>query len=158
MESHKQARIVFATALILLATACATEPGVEDTRLGLSKDSVFSTPDPIVAVNEAGEPGENETLGAYFSGSPPVIPHQIEEFLPVRVGENLCLDCHDLPDLIGEELETGDPTPMPASHYTDLRRSPDEVTPNVIGARYVCTLCHAPQTNAEPLVINTYRQ
>jgi cytochrome c-type protein NapB len=158
MESHTNTRIVFATALIFLAVACATEQGVEDTTLGLSKDSVFSTPDPIVAVNEAGEPGENETLGAYFPGSPPVIPHQIEEFLPVRVDENLCVDCHDLPDLIGEEIEPGDPTPMPATHYTDLRRSPDEVAPSVIGARYDCTQCHATQTNAELLVINTYRQ
>ena len=70
----------------------------------------------------------------------------------------MCLECHDLPDQIGQEPAPGEPSPMPASHYTDLRRSPDEVTQEVIGARYVCTQCHAPQTNAQPLVANTYRQ
>jgi cytochrome c-type protein NapB len=158
MGFHKKAWIFAVTVPILLAMACATEQGVEDSQLGLNKDSVFSTPEPIVAVNEANEPGENETLEAYFSGSPPVVPHQVEDFLPIRVGENMCLECHDLPGQIGQEPEPGEPGPMPASHYTDLRRSPDEVTQTVIGARYVCTQCHAPQTNAQPLVANTYRQ
>jgi len=158
MRFDKKVWVFAVTIPILLAMACAAEKGVEDSQLGLSKDSVFSTPEPIVAVNEANEPGENETQAAYFSGSPPVVPHRVEEFLPIRVGENMCLECHDLPDQIGQEPEPGEPSPMPASHYTDLRRDPDEVTGTVIGARYVCTQCHAPQTNAQPLVANTYRQ
>jgi cytochrome c-type protein NapB len=158
MGFHKKTWILAVTAWILLATACVPEQSVEDSQLGLSKDSVFSTPEPIVAVNEANEPGENATQEAYFSGSPPVVPHQVEDFLPIRVGENMCLECHDLPDQIGQEPEPGEPGSMPASHYTDLRRSPDEVTQQVIGARYDCTQCHAPQTNAQPLVANTYRQ
>ena len=131
---------------------------VDDSTLGLSKTSVFSTPDPIVPKSEAKEPGENTTGDAYFPGSPPVIPHQIEDFLPIGLESNLCVDCHDLPDQIGREPEEGEPTPMPASHYTDLRRSPEKVGKNLIGARFVCTQCHAPQTDAEPLVINTYRK
>jgi len=141
--------------LVLLAQACAgggndeavTEKAVTDDELGLSKASVFSTPDPIVAGSTAKDPGENELLGAYFSGSPPVVS-----------GENSCLECHDLHEQIGEEVASGDPTPMPASHYTDLRRNPDEVTTKVIGARFVCTQCHVPQSDAAPLVANTYHQ
>ena len=152
--------------LVLLAQACTgggsdeavTGEAVTDDELGLSKTSVFSTPDPIVAGSTAKEPGENETLGAYFSGSPPAIPHDISDLVPIKIGENSCVECHDLRDQIGEELASGDPTPMPVSHYTDLRRKPDEVTTKVIGARFVCTQCHVPQSDAAPLVANTYRQ
>lgn len=151
---------------VVLAQACAggggddsvTDEAVTDDELGLSKASVFSTPDPIVAGSTAKEPGENEPLGAYFSESPSLISHDISDFVPIKIGENACLECHDLHDQIGEEVAPGDPTPMPASHYTDLRRDPDEVTTKVIGARFVCTQCHAPQSDAAPLVANTYRQ
>jgi cytochrome c-type protein NapB len=148
-------------ALVLLAQACAgggSDEAVTGDELGLSKASVFSTPDPIVAGSTAEEPGENQPLGAYFSESPPLISHDISDFVPIRIGENFCLQCHDLHDQIGEEVAQGDPTPMPASHYTDLRRNPDEVTTKVIGARFVCTQCHATQSDTTPLVANTYRQ
>jgi cytochrome c-type protein NapB len=141
--------------------ACAGEPREEpkgDAELGLSKESVFSTPEPIVPATKAKDPGENETREAYFSGAPPVIPHLVEDSLPIKVGENMCMDCHDLPDQIGVKREHGEPTPMPESHYMDLRRSPDKVTKKVIGARYFCVQCHAPQADAEPLVANTLDQ
>jgi len=155
----KPAFLLSIAAVALLASGCAVEDAaLADEELGLSKTSVFSTPDPIVAENTAGAPGENELLGAYFDGSPPTISHDIEDFLPITIGENLCIECHDLPEMIGEELDAGDPTPMPASHYTDLRRSPNEVTDKVIGARFTCTLCHATQADVQPLVANTYRQ
>jgi cytochrome c-type protein NapB len=147
--------------LIVLVQACVgghVDQTVTDDDLGLSKDSVFSTPDPIVAATTAKEPGENELLGAYFSESPPSISHDIEGLVPIKLDENLCLGCHDLFDEIGNETGPGDPTPMPASHYTDLRRNPDEVTSTLIGARFVCTQCHVPQADAAPLVANTYRQ
>lgn len=158
MRYLRKLPIVAMVTLVLVGCAAPTDESVDDAQLGLSKTSVFSTPDPIVATSTAGEPGENVTSDAYFSESPPLIPHQVEEYLPIRIGENLCLDCHDLPDQIGEPVAGGDPTPAPASHYTDLRRSPGEVTDTIIGARFSCMQCHAPQADAEPLVANTYRQ
>jgi cytochrome c-type protein NapB len=147
--------IVVIAALALVGAACES-PGVSDEELGLSKTSVFATPDPVLAASTAIEPGENETLEAYFEDAPPMIPHAIEDFLPLKVGENMCLECHELPDQMGQVAEAGEPTPLPASHYTDLRRDPETVTGGVIGARFVCTQCHAPQTDAAPLVANTY--
>jgi len=94
---------------------------VADSELGLEKSSVFDTPDPEPANFTAVEPGENPLRGAYFDESPPMISHSIEDMLPIRFGENMCMDCHDMPDMIGDELEPGDPTPIPVSHYTDLR-------------------------------------
>jgi cytochrome c-type protein NapB len=131
---------------------------VADAELGLSKTSVLDAPDPIVATQLAVQPGASQPQEGYFSGSPPLIPHTIEGMLPITASQNLCLACHDLPDQIGREIAPGNPTPMPASHYTDLRRDPTNVTQNVIGARFNCNQCHAAQTDAEPLVTNTYGQ
>ena len=157
MRFHKKAWIAAAMVMALMAIAHA-QKAVDDSKLGLSKTNVRATPDPIVPVSDAKEPGENKTSEAYFAGSPPLISHQVDDFLPIRIEENMCLDCHDLPDVIGEEREPGDPTPIPASHYTDLRRNPGKVTKKLIGARFTCVQCHAPQTNAAPLVVNTYSQ
>jgi cytochrome c-type protein NapB len=146
---------------IVLAAACLTEEtteSVEADDLGLSKASVFSTPTPVVAVNTAKEPGENAVEAAYFSESPPMIPHVVEDYLPIRLDDNMCLECHQLRDQVGQEPAPGDPTPVPASHYTDQRRDPGVVKDEVTPAQLLCTLCHAPQTDANPLVANTYTQ
>ncbi len=159
MKTHVHILIAVAAILCLATVGCADKvEETEDSLLGLSKTSVFDTPDPVLAGIGAGEPGENETRDAYFSAAPPMIPHRIEDFVPIRIGENMCLECHDMPDMIGQELSDGDATPMPASHYTDLRNDPGTMTGEVIGARFTCTQCHAMQTDAEPLVANTYEQ
>ena len=159
MKTHVQILIAAAAILCLAAVGCADEvEETEDSQLGLEKTSVFDTPDPVLAGIRAGEPGENETWDAYFSAAPPMIPHLIEDYIPIRIGENMCMECHDLQDMIGQGLAAGDPTPIPVSHYTDLRNDPGTVTDQVIGARFTCTQCHAQQADAEPLVANTYAQ
>ena len=50
----------------------------------------------------------------------------------------------------------GQPTPLPASHYTDLRRAPGARGKEVAGARWTCVACHAARTDAEPLVMNGF--
>jgi len=160
---------IAALALFTTAISCAPCPCVSkrsqpdagavevaDSELGLSKTSVFDVPNPVVAA-EAGEaPGENPLAGGYFSESPPLIPHAIESLLPITVDNNMCIACHDAPDRIGTETAAGVPPPIPATHYTDLRKAPETVTATLIGARFFCDQCHVPQTDAEPLVTNSY--
>jgi cytochrome c-type protein NapB len=155
MSSHLKILIAAAAVLALMVIAHAQE-AVDESKLGLSKTGVRATPDPIVPLSDAKDPGENETVEPYFPGSPPLISHQVDDFLPIRIGENMCMDCHDLPDEIGKERQPSDTTPMPTSHYTDLRNDPGEVLKKPVGARFICTQCHSPQTNAAPLVVNTY--
>ena len=158
MRSYWRLSAAVAIALGVVWFVSAGEPKeapIADAEIGLCKESVWSTPEPIVPTTKAKDPGENETQAAYFSGAPPVIPHLVEDLLPITMEQNMCLDCHNLPDQIGAKREPGEPTPMPESHYTDLRRSPDKVTEKVIGARYVCHQCHVAQTDARPLVANT---
>ena len=84
---------------------------------------------------------------------PPMIPHGIEDFMPITADENMCVDCHAI-----EVKEEGSPTPIPTSHYVDLRSSPDKVEDTVVGARYDCVSCYVSLTAAAPLVPNTYKE
>jgi len=132
-------------------TDTSNQPTVPDRQVGLSKESVFDTPTPAPVVQVTSDPGEQAAVPAAFHGSPPVIPHTVVDFVPITADANMCIECHAL-----EDAGEGDPTPIPVSHYTDLRNDPDTVTDDVIGARYRCTACHAPQTDAAPLVENRF--
>jgi len=144
-----------------LAAACsssspgtAPRPGpVADSDLGLSRGSVFDVPTPpAVAANDSG-PGEKPALPRPYVIAPPRVPHGVTDFLPITQKQNACLDCHAV-----KEKKAGDPTPIPASHYTDYRNAPDRVGGQVAGARYVCVSCHAAGTDAPDLVENRFRR
>ena len=77
-------------------------------------------------------------------------------FPPVTLQINMCIRCHDKPER-GKKIE-GMATPIPASHYRDVREAPNQVKQRLDAARYLCTQCHAPQSNAKPLVANSFGQ
>ena len=124
--------------------------------MGLSKGSVFDTPTPKVYNYKGGQPGENKLLPRAYLNAPPQIPHDISGFLPITAQSNMCIACHNQPDNWDAKKVKGSPTPMPRSHYTDLRNAPGKVTDHMINARFNCNQCHVPQANATPLVKNTF--
>ena len=91
------------------------------------------------------------SLPRAFAGAPPLVTHGIEELPAITRANNMCVDCHAV-----KEKVKGQPTPIPASHYTDLRNAPGRVGDKVAGARWVCTACHVAQTDAGPLVGNRF--
>ncbi len=152
---------IAAVTAFALAAACGTAarrplgteaPGIPESRIGLARGALESIPEPPPPPPAPSEPGEATTRPPAYPGAPPVIPHAVQDYLPITPQENLCLDCHASGDT-GE----GAPTPVPASHYEDLRRAPGRRSPQVVGARYVCVTCHAPATEAPPLVENLFR-
>ena len=72
--------------------------------------------------------------------------------VPGAMPSPLHVDCHAV-----KEKKSGEPTPMPASHYTDYRSAPDRIASQVVGARHVCLACHAVATDAPALVENHFR-
>ena len=153
-------------ALALLLSACtaartaaaAAPPApaaapVKDRDLGLSKTSVFEVPAPPAWKAEASQPGETPPPPRLSTQIPPVIPHGVADLLPITREQNACVDCHQQP---GPKV-AGEPTPLPRSHYLDLRNAPDQVREKVAGARWVCTACHVARTDAPPAVGSTYR-
>ena len=134
----------------LLMAGCVTTmdaPPTPDTNLGLVKESVFDVPTPPVVKTNETAPGEQAPLPRAYTIAPPRVPHAVQDFLPITLKQNACVDCHQV-----AEKKKGEPTPIPASHYTDYRNAPDRQGTKLVGARHVCTACHVPTTDAPALV------
>jgi cytochrome c-type protein NapB len=132
----------------------ADDNAIDELNMGLSKTSVFDTPTPVAYAYSDSKPGKNDWLPRAWEGAPPQIPHRIEMYLPVVADDNQCLDCHDVPKFIDQPKNTDrsrkSKSPMPRDHYANADME------DVAGARFNCTQCHVPQSNAAPLVESTY--
>jgi len=147
--------IVAAVALGAVSIAIAGD-AVSELNMGLSEASVFDMPAAQHVDPSKAEPGNGKILPRAFAGAPPQIGHSILSSLPLRIGDNACIDCHDEQGEWGRVIGKGDAIPMPKSHYTDLRANDDVVYRRVVGARFYCLQCHAPQADVKPLVVNTF--
>ena len=83
-----------------------------------------------------------------FVQQPPLIPHTIRGYT-VTLNFNKCMDCHSW----SRARETG-ATKVSLTHFRD--RDATEL-PNISPRRYFCLQCHVSQTDAKPLVENTFR-
>ena len=83
-----------------------------------------------------------------YPEQPPVIPHSIEGY-QLTLGTNRCLECHrrQYTSLVGAPM-------ISITHFMDREQ---QMLADVAPRRYFCTACHVPQTDARPLVDNTYR-
>lgn len=137
-------------ALLAVLSGCAAV-GIPDTQVGLRKAGVFEvlTPTPFQFDEDI-----KTRPGAPLAGSgmPPMITHAVEEYLPITIRSNGCLDCHDKPQNIGRPVAPGKPRPAPASHYVGT--APSKA---LEGRQYNCMNCHAPQAEVPPLVVNSSR-
>ena len=83
-----------------------------------------------------------------FVQQPPLIPHSIEGYA-VDKNFNKCLDCHAW----NRAKETG-ATKISLTHF----RTRDGVEMSSVSPlRYFCSQCHVPQSEAKPLVGNTFK-
>jgi cytochrome c-type protein NapB len=83
-----------------------------------------------------------------FVQQPPLIPHAVKGY-NITMNFNKCLDCHSW----SRYKETG-ATKISLTHFKD--RDGKELA-NVSPRRYFCEQCHVPQTDAKPLVANTFK-
>jgi cytochrome c-type protein NapB len=82
-----------------------------------------------------------------YPEQPPIIPHSIEGY-QLTVKTNRCLDCHR------RQYTEGSRAPMiSVTHFMDRD---GQVLADVTPRRYFCTACHVQQTDARPLVPNTF--
>lgn len=84
-----------------------------------------------------------------FVQQPPLIPHLIDGYT-ITKNFNKCMDCHSWT----RYKETG-ATKVSLTHFKD--REGTELA-NISPRRYFCTQCHVPQTDAKPLVANTFKR
>jgi len=129
-----------------LALQASGPRGIPPAGMGLVREDVAAVPVPDAVHDNTSAPGDRPLPTPWNENAPPPIPHGIADFIPITRAENACADCHAV-----AEHEEGGPTPIPPSHYRDLRNAPDVVRETIAGSRYVCTSCHVAQTDAAPL-------
>lgn len=83
-----------------------------------------------------------------FAQQPPLIPHAIKNYNITR-NFNRCLDCHAW----SKAAEAG-ATKVSETHFRDRD---GKVLDNISPRRYFCVQCHVPQSDAKPLVANTFQ-
>ncbi|MEW6992169.1 nitrate reductase cytochrome c-type subunit [Colwelliaceae bacterium 6441] len=78
---------------------------------------------------------------------PPVIPHKTRNY-EVNLNSNKCMSCHNR-----TRTEESQAPMVSVTHYMDRDGNfLAEISPR----RYFCNQCHAPQTDAKPLVDNNF--
>ncbi len=82
-----------------------------------------------------------------FKQQPPLITHRAAKY-KIDLKENRCLNCHDKSTYKKEEAPMASKT-----HYVDAKGVEQD---HINMRRYFCTQCHVPQTNARPLVENSF--
>ena len=79
---------------------------------------------------------------------PPTIPHSIDNY-QVDKNSNRCLLCH-----ARANADKFQAPPISVTHYMDRN---DQFLATISPRRYFCNQCHVVQTDAKPLVANTFK-
>jgi len=119
--------------------------------------------------------GSSKLFERAFENAPPMIPHDVEGMLPIKIGNNACTGCH-MPE-VAPSIKA---TPIPPSHFASFRpataigkdgritkegkgvdntsdlKTISHKLDKLSGSRFNCSLCHAPQSTQAPLVGNTF--
>jgi cytochrome c-type protein NapB len=120
--------------------------GIRKTDLNAGSENL-----PVVKYNApAPIPGKVKPYKTSYVTAPPMIPHSIAGMVPITVGHNMCLNCHDR-----NNAKALGVVPMPKDHYVDNFEG-DKKIHRVAGSRYFCTTCHAPQANIPVAVENKF--
>lgn len=114
-------------------------------------------------------PGQSTKFDRAFENAPPMIPHSVEGFFPIRKEQNICLTCH-LPALA---IVTG-AVALPETHFTNLRPEitqkddlyhlydinnkvhKSERSGQLVNAYFNCNQCHVPQANVTVDIQNLF--
>lgn len=173
----KRGLIAIAALGVFTVTGCAVSNSVSEEELGLRKTDLYSEEKAVAENTNYVQPaaGESKMHDRAFENAPPMISHNVEGMLPITTNNNSCLGCHD--PAVAEAVNA---VAVPVSHLASFRpktkMAGDAIekdgkavtnTSDVLTAvhkqntvsyeRYNCSLCHAPQSNNEPLIENEFQ-
>jgi nitrate reductase (cytochrome), electron transfer subunit len=133
--------VICLPALVLIAAGVLAQ---QAPRLTGPADPMAEQPAPPLAGTET---FDVRPMRAYPE-QPPIIPHSIEGY-QLTLATNRCLECHrrEYTQLVG----------APMISFTHFMDRDGQMLADVAPRRYLCTACHVQQTEARPLVDNTYR-
>ncbi len=147
------------------------KPTISEESLGLRKVTLNSEGSVKPAKTTYGKStaGSGYKIERAFQDAPPMIPHDTTGMLPITIKNNQCISCHD--PMVAESMGA---TPYPPSHMTNFRPSKSYALENVntsseklahvsikkenklVGARFNCSQCHAPQSTGKLAVANNF--
>ncbi|WP_240454099.1 nitrate reductase cytochrome c-type subunit [Halomonas sp. NO4] len=134
--------IVIAFAVLGISMAVIAAEGELDAMRGNMPLLEERTPEPLYPV----ENRDIRRVRAYPM-QPPTIPHKIDNY-QVDLNANRCMSCHSRVQ-VGESQ-----APMVSvTHYMDRDGN---FLADLSPRRYFCNQCHVPQTDASPVVDNTF--
>ena len=170
------------TEIAKVATQLAT-PSITEESLGLRKTNLYVEKADTVgdmAKYSKDVTGASTKIARAFENAPPMIPHDIEGMLPIKINSNECLTCHLPANAKAMKESMPNLTEIPASHFASFRpvtaigadgkitkegKSVDNTSDlltvshkldKLSNSRFSCSQCHAPQSNVKPLVENTF--
>lgn len=158
----------------------AAKDAITEEAMGLRKTDLYGEDDTtgVKTDYKRGAPGSGVKFERAFVNAPPMIPHDIEGMLPITTNNNQCVGCH-----MPETAASMGATPIPGSHFTSYRPKTvlkdgevvkeGKVVGKDIGnvsdiltvahkedalnkGRFNCSQCHAPQSNTDAAVANTF--
>jgi cytochrome c-type protein NapB len=136
------AAMISAAATPLTAQAAEQDQEPQSLRGAQPVDETSPTPESRQVMRQ------NKPIPREFAQQPPLIPHSIDNFRIDRE-ENKCLGCH-----VGSEEKDSVGTPISETHYTAATGTESA---ELSAARYFCTQCHVPQTDAPPIISNEFK-
>lgn len=154
------------------ATEVKAVATVSEESLGLRKTDIYQEDDTTASKTEyrGAQAGTSKKIKRAYQDAPPMIPHDVTDFLPVTRTNNACVGCHapDIAPAMGA-------TPIPPSHFLDMRprhtcdgikfkKTVDNMKnetdvkrlTHLSQSRFNCTQCHAPQSQGNPSVENLF--
>ena len=167
------------TAAAIFVAGCSQSSTVTEESLGLRKTDIYTEAAETTGdktTYRTASAGTSKLIERAFENAPPMIPHEVDGMLPIKIDNNACLGCH-VP-AIASSMEA---TAIPASHFTDFRpntsiakngkitKEGQEVDntsdfkivnkslPDLSGARFNCSQCHAPQSTGKLAVQNDFK-
>ncbi|MDO5623651.1 MAG: nitrate reductase cytochrome c-type subunit [Pseudomonadota bacterium] len=103
--------------------------------------------DQALPINPARQERDRPPHERDFVQQPPLIPHTINGY-QITKNFNKCMDCHAF-----QRARQSGATRVSVTHF---RTREGQELDNISPRRYFCTACHVPQTDAKPLVDNTF--
>lgn len=165
--------LICLTFLTLLFSACKNDKEtnwIEDENIDMSYDLLLSDESALTEMPEYSKirGGESEVIKRSFENAPPLIPHRVGGFLPIKVDDNKCLRCH-MPNK-APEFEA---IPLPKTHFTSYRPAVVEIDgvyqfKEPVGevfemdlghfnnALFNCSQCHVPQAEVTVEIPNVF--
>ena len=146
--------LLMSTALVAVGFAGCQPGTIHESDMGIGADGVFADPFPKTYDYPTEEAGKSDLISRSYHDAPPLVPHTVEEYLPITMETNECMECHDKPKIRGRDYVKGEKLAMSNSHYGGFAGTGDKN--EVSGSMYTCSQCHAPASDAKPLVANTF--